>query len=385
MSRVQIKDVFDLQLGKTPSRRNSLYWNDGTIDWVSIRDLGTYDRYVGNTRERITQLAIDESGIKQVPPNTLIMSFKLSLGKTAITVKPTYTNEAIMAFIDKGLHPFDMGYLFHQFSAKDWTAGTNMAVMGATLNKKTLSESWIELPDVEEQHRIACLFDMACERIADAHRLLGTLDELIKARFVEMFGLPTKPHDNWSFDRIDHFCKVITGNTPSRKRPEYYGDGIEWIKTDNITEASYLTEASEHLSVEGQKAGRVVPTGSVLMACIAGSVKSIGKVAIANRPVAFNQQINALVPHEGMIETEYLLWMLRLSKDYLCIDINMQLKGILNKSNLSRKVFSVPPLPLQQEFAAFVAQVDQLKADTQLAIDKLQMLYDSLAQEYFSE
>ncbi len=176
-----------------------------------------------------------------------------------------------------------------------------------------------------------------------------------------MFGNPIEQHDGWSFDRIDAFCDVITGNTPSRKKPEYYGDGIEWIKTDNITEAAYLTEASEHLSAEGEKAGRVAPAGSVLMACIAGSFKSIGKVAIADRPVAFNQQINALVPHDGVIETEYLLWMLRLSKDYLCSDINMQLKGILNKSNLSKKVFSVPPLALQQEFAAFARQVDKLK------------------------
>ena len=176
-----------------------------------------------------------------------------------------------------------------------------------------------------------------------------------------MFGNPTDRHGDWAFDRIDVFCDVITGNTPSRKKPEYYGDGIEWVKTDNITEAAYLTEASERLSAEGEKAGRVAPAGSVLMACIAGSVKSIGKVAIANRPVAFNQQINALVPREGAIETEYLLWMLRLSKDYLCSDINMQLKGILNKSNLSKKAFLVPPLALQQEFAAFVQQVDKLK------------------------
>ena len=174
MSRVQIKEVFSLQMGKTPSRKNYEYWTDGDIDWVSIRDLGTYDRYVEGTKERITQLAVDESGIKQVPPNTLIMSFKLSLGKTAITVRPTYTNEAIMAFIDKGCYSFDLGYLFHQLSAKDWMAGTNMAVMGATLNKKTLSESWIELPAEEEQRRIAELFDSVCERMTDAH---GLLDE----------------------------------------------------------------------------------------------------------------------------------------------------------------------------------------------------------------
>ena len=363
MTRLQVKDVFNLQMGKTPSRKSYEYWTDGTIDWVSIRDLGSYDRYVGPTKEKITQLAVDESGIRPAPPNTLIMSFKLSLGKVAITVCPTYTNEAIMAFIDKGRFPIDLDYMYHQFTAKDWTEGTNIAVMGATLNKKSLAESWISVPTMEEQREVARLLDTVVEKITEAQDFKNKLDELVKSRFIEMFGNPTDRHGDWAFDRIDVFCDVITGNTPSRKKPAYYGDGIEWIKTDNITEAAYLTEASERLSAEGEKAGRVAPAGSVLMACIAGSVKSIGKVAIANRPVAFNQQINALVPREGAIKTEYLLWMLRLSKDYLCSDINMQLKGILNKSNLSKKAFSVPPLALQQEFAAFVQQVDKLKFD----------------------
>ena len=77
--------------------------------------------------------------------------------------------------------------------------------------------------------------------------------------------------------------------------------------------------------------------------------------------------------------------MLSLSKDYLCQSINMQLKGILNKSALSAKVFPLPPLALQQEFAAFVAQVDKSRFVAQQQIEKLQMLYDSLAQEYFGD
>ena len=251
------------------------------------------------------------------------------------------------------------------------------------VGKKVFAEMTLPIVPMEEQTGIARRLGGVIELKEEALSQIEELDELVKSRFVEMFGDPIEQHGSWAFDRIDAFCDVITGNTPSRNRPEYYGDGIEWIKTDNITEAAILTEASERLSEEGARAGRTVPAGSVLMACIAGSVKSIGKVAIANRPVAFNQQINALVPHEGMIKTEYLLWMLRLSKDYLCSDINMQLKGILNKTNLSRKVFSVPPLSLQQEFVTFVRQVDKLKFETQQAIDKLQMLYDSLAQEYF--
>lgn len=95
----RLDEIFDLQMGKTPSRNNADYWTDGQYDWVSIADLGSYQKYVEDTKERISALAVQESGIKSVPANTVIMSFKLSLGKTAITQEPVYTNEAIMAFI----------------------------------------------------------------------------------------------------------------------------------------------------------------------------------------------------------------------------------------------------------------------------------------------
>ena len=98
----RLDEIFDLQMGKTPSRSNADYWTDGQYDWVSIADLGTCQKYVEDTKEKISASAVQESGIKSVPANTVIMSFKLSLGKIAITQEPVYTNEAIMAFIPTG-------------------------------------------------------------------------------------------------------------------------------------------------------------------------------------------------------------------------------------------------------------------------------------------
>ena len=358
------------------------YWNTGEYDWVSIKDLGSYGRFVGRTKETISELGRIESGIKQVPANTLLMSFKLSLGKTSITTRPIYTNEAIMAFLDKGTFQFDLGYMWHQFRTKDWATGTNMAVMGETLNKKTLGSALIRLPDLRTQRLVASCLDVIQSQLEIAGKKLECLDTLVKSRFVEMFGDPTVEHDGWPYETIGNVCQVITGNTPSRKDEANYGDSIEWCKTDNITDARYLTRAAESLSEAGAQRGRIAPAGSVLMACIAGSIKTIGKVAINDRPVAFNQQINALIPMDGL-SVDYLLWALRLSKDYLCSDVNMQLKGILNKSALSAKRFAIPPLALQQEFAAFVAEVDKSRFIVQQKIEKLQTLYDSLAQEYF--
>ncbi len=155
-------------------------------------------------------------------------------------------------------------------------------------------------------------------------------------------------------------CEIVTGNTPSRKVPEYYGDYIEWIKSDNInTPSAILTQATEYLSEQGIEVGRSVGAGSVLMTCIAGSIKCIGNVAIADRQVAFNQQINAIVPKKHNVW--FMYEMFKLSQPYIQSTINMSLKGILSKGQLSELEFIFPPVELQNEFAQFIQQVDKLK------------------------
>ena len=107
-----VKDEFSLSMGKTPSRNNPSYWESGTNKWVSISDMATYGRYTGGTQELITDKAVAESGIKMVPHGTIIMSFKLSIGRTAVTSEDIYTNEAIMAFCDVNEKKFNKTFLY---------------------------------------------------------------------------------------------------------------------------------------------------------------------------------------------------------------------------------------------------------------------------------
>lgn len=221
------------------------------------------------------------------------------------------------------------------------------------------------------------------EDIIEFHRQeLKKLDELIKARFVEMFGDPKS--NSFGFDKmmLKDTCKVMTGNTPSRSVAEYYGNYIEWIKTDNIVSGLLNpTKATESLSEKGMKIGRTADKNSILMACIAGSIASIGRVCITDRMVAFNQQINAIIPKQYNIFFLYVL--LQISKDYLVEEINMALKGILSKSKLEEKEFIVPPMEMQSQFAEFVEQTNKSKVAVQKAIDETQLLFDSLMQKYF--
>ena len=225
---------------------------------------------------------------------------------------------------------------------------------------KDYKNEQFNLDSLERQAEIVDILGK-CERvIASREDELQKLDELIKARFVEMFGDPRINPFGYDTEEIGKTCKVITGNTPSRKVPKYYGDYMEWIKTDNIVSGLLNpTKATECLSESGAEEGRIVDENAILMACIAGSIASIGRVCVTDRRVAFNQQINAIVPEK--YNTLFLYTLLQISKDYLVEDINMALKGILSKSKLEEKVFIVPSMELQDKFADFIEQVDKSK------------------------
>lgn len=245
-----------------------------------------------------------------------------------------------------------------------------------------LTEALIELPSVDEQKSIVEILEKAKGILDKRNDEICALDDLIKARFVERFGDPKS--NSFGFDKmmLKDTCKVVTGNTPSRSVAEYYGDYIEWIKTDNIVPGLFNpTKATESLSKKGMEIGRIVDRNSILMACIAGSIASIGRVCITDRMVAFNQQINAIIPKRYNILFLYVL--LQVSKDYLVEEINMALKGILSKSKLEKKEFIVPPMEMQNQFAEFVEQINKSKVSIQKALDETKLLFDSLMQKYF--
>ena len=182
----RLDELFDLQMGKTPSRNTPEYWDSEDHKWISIGDLSKCGKYIYETKEYLSDNAVEESGINQIPANTVIMSFKLSIGKTAITAEPMYSNEAIMSFRDKKVIPLLPDYIYYMFSGRDWDAGTNKAVMGKTLNKATLSQIRIKVHSLSEQQEIVLALDKAKAIIEARQQELQKLDELIKARFIEL-------------------------------------------------------------------------------------------------------------------------------------------------------------------------------------------------------
>ena len=190
MREYRLGEIFNLQMGKTPSRNNLSYWGSKDNQWISIADLSKSGKYIEETKEYLSDRAVEESGISVIPANTVVMSFKLSIGKTAITPKSMYSNEAIMAFCDKKVTELLPDYIYYMFLRRKWESGTNKAVMGNTLNKSTLSNIKVKIHKIDKQREIVKILDCASQIIDDREKQLHELDALVKARFVEMFGSP---------------------------------------------------------------------------------------------------------------------------------------------------------------------------------------------------
>lgn len=156
----KVNDLFSLSMGKTPSRAKSSYWDQDGYEWASISDMGIWDKYVGKTAEHISKEAVFSTGIKLVPKNTIIMSFKLSIGRTCITTSDLYTNEAIMAF-----HPltnaYNLDYLHFYIANYNWNNGVKQAVKGVTLNKESIGNSIFILPPKDLQEDFASIVRQA--------------------------------------------------------------------------------------------------------------------------------------------------------------------------------------------------------------------------------
>ena len=145
-------EVCNFDIGGTPSRIKNEYYDNGTNLWVSVRELNR--GYIYDTKEKITDLGVENSSVKLFPKETILFSFKLSIGKTAIAGNSLYTNEAIAGIISKNNDALGNKYLYQYLTINDFSnLGTGILGNGS-LNKKSLAEIKISFPSLERQKEI---------------------------------------------------------------------------------------------------------------------------------------------------------------------------------------------------------------------------------------
>lgn len=297
----KLVDICSIQLGKTPYRKNPKFWDKEKIGgnvWLSISDL-KHGEYISESAEHITDLGAKQ--IVKIPKGTILLSFKLTLGRISFAGTDLYTNEAIAALLnlDKKI---SKDFLFYYFTLFDWdkAAEGDEKVKGKTLNKQKLKELPVPLPPLPEQQRIVSILDKAFAAIdkakANAEQNLKNAEELFESYLQGEFF---KKGTNWINSTIGETCNLMTGGTPSTNKKEYYGGGnIKWLVSGDIHKKEIFDCEGRitKLGLENSNA-RYLPINSVLIA-LNGQGKTRGTVAMLRTNATCNQSLVSIYPKE---------------------------------------------------------------------------------------
>lgn len=306
-----LADVASLRIGRTPARAEPPYWAEGVHPWVSIADMVPFG-VVARTKERVSEAAHTEVFRGQlIPAGTMLMSFKLTIGRMSWLGVDAYHNEAIASFhsLSDDIVP---EFLFFQLGQLDFTKYQDTAIKGKTLNKSKMEALELVLPPKPEQERIA-------EVLAEQRALVGALQqhartmlELRRTLGHRLFVIDADDDQlAWATAPIGQIAKLQSGGTPRRNVQEYWTDGeIPWVKTGEVNNC-IITDTEERITQAGldNSSARIFPEGTLLIAMYGQGVTR-GKVALLGVEATTNQACVAVMPTIDL-SSEYLYYALQ--------------------------------------------------------------------------
>ena len=419
---VRFGNTCSFNIGRTPSRDNLSFWG-GDFPWISIADMGK-SKYINSTKESITKIALKQKFNNNFSePGTLIMSFKLTIGKVNILSSPAVHNEAIISIrplFENNKNYIDYLYLILPMLAT--TGDYKKAIKGNTLNSKSINELVIPLPPLSEQQRIVDKIEELMPLIQDYGESYIKLEQLnknfpqdikqsilqyaIQGKLVEqreeegtaeelhqkiqleknqlikegkLKRSKTLPHinqeeipfeipDNWKWTTLEDISvRITSGGTPSRSNPKFWNNGeIPWLKIKDIKK-KYIEKADEYITEEGLKSSsaKIFPKGTILYTIFA----TIGDCGILNFDSTTNQAIAGITLVDDLLSKDYIYYVLIAAKQIMTSKSRGMAQLNINQEILKNLYIPLPPLTEQQRI---VDKIEELLSITKALEGEIQ-------------
>lgn len=255
------------------------------------------------------------------------------------------------------------------------------------INKKTLAETEISLPPLDEQRRIAAVLDKVSGLIAKRREQLDKLDELVKARFVEMFGDPVSNPHQYPISQLSEYIEFLTSG--SRGWSQYFSDDGEYFITiKNVKNCSISLEDVQYIKPpDNAEAVRTKVKDGDLLISITADLGRTGVVTkeIADHGAYINQHLTCIRLNREKLNPLYVAYYMESPAGKMQFNAKNQagVKAGLNFNAINSLKLVVPPLEKQGLFVEFVSQTDKSKLTIQQSLDKLEVLKKALMQQYF--
>ena len=382
MGIYKLGDICQIVSGSTPKTGISEYW-DGDIKWITPAEINDDTYIITDSVRKITKLAVEKTGLLELPKGTVILSSRAPIGKVAIAGCTMYCNQGFKNFVCT--EKINNKYLYWFLKSK--TSYLNSLGRGATfkeLSKSIVSNIEIDVPDMRKQEDIVDNLERINTIIKLRRRQINALEEITKARFVEMFGDPVLA-DKEKKVELSELCEKITdgehGSVARISKGHPFLNAKHILKNGNI-DWDTVTFIGD---VDHQKIyKRCNPEKGDILLTTTGT---IGNVAIMPEceEISMDRGITLLKINRKKVTSEFVAEMLKQKSIQIQMGANVHASAIghLFMNKVKKLPAIMPSMERQMEYTRFVKQVDKSKLEVQKALDKTQILFDSLMQQYF--
>ena len=378
---IMMKDLGEIITGNTPSKKNEEFWNSGDICFLKpdiISDNGVNEIFESN--EYISERARKKARI--VSKDSIFITCIGSIGKIGIALEGEYAfNQQINAIVpnDKVVPKYLAYNLLYN---KPRLVSIANAPVVPIINKSQFGDFTINIDsDKNIQSEIVDVLDKLTHIIKQRNDEISALDNLIKARFVELFGDININDKNWKYEPLGELCTIVRGGSP-RPIEQFLGGDVPWIKIGDATDGDsiYLNSTKEHIIQEGVKKSRLVKGGSLIFA---NCGVSLGFARIITFDGCIHDGWLAMEDIDERLDKVFLLQALNQMTEHFRAIAPAGTQPNLNTAIMKAYKQVIPPIELQREFISFANQVDKSKVVVQKALKEAQLLFDSLMQQYF--
>lgn len=363
----RLGELCNIVSGGTPSRTKTEFWNNGTIPWVKIGDIK--EKYINETDEFITKEGLDGSSTKMLPAGTILYTIFATLGEVGILEIAACTNQAIAGIMINDIKQLNTDYLYYYLkSKKTYVNRVGRGVAQNNINMSMLKALEVPVPELSKQLEIVKVIDKAYEVIEDRKQELKCLDNLIRARFVELFGDVKINQHNYKKVKIKQVLKSCeagwSGNGTQRVKKD---DEIAVLKVSAVTKGYFIPEECKVLDDQENIKKYVTPEKGDLLFSRANTREMVGATAIVREDyptlilpdklwkIRFNDSANVFY-------MKYVLSSKSIRNEFSASSTGTS-GSMFNVSMDKFKEIEIPiaPIELQNQFADFVQAIDKSK------------------------
>ena len=319
----------------------------------------------------------------------ILISLTGNVGRVAILTAeflPATLNQRVACLRIKNESKLDKSFLFNYLNSDRFEQQCIVSSKGVA--QKNMSTEWLkeyELPDltIKQQKEISQILSELSALIFCDKRQLAKLDELVKSRFIELFGDPMTDISKWSTSTIGEQFNVTSGGTPATGEKAYWENGtIPWIGSNMCQDTILSGNDGKFITEEGytHSSAKWFHKGTVLVALVGAT---IGKTALLRFDTTTNQNIAAIdVNNNAAFSSEFVFYHMQMLYSKF-MEMGSGKFKMANQGFIRQLPLICPPIEMQDQFATFVEQVDKSKLAVKQSLEKLETLKKSLMQEYF--